>query len=190
MLLAQRLRRARTAGGGGSGGSGGIVEAVGVIGGSFSANVDTSEAVELTASSQYSSVYVPQNAFDGVWSRSNAWISDNNNLPNPDGSCWIQWEFVSPISVKALRIKPRPVRHGNPTDFLLKFSNAGSFTGEEILVVSFAGLVSPPNNNTPMDWCEVPDPVPALFMRMEIHAYDDSEDYGWTAIGETDLYKV
>lgn len=144
---------------------------------------DTNKS-QISASSIYTGTYPASNAFDGE-TNSNVWISDDSNGPNPDGSCWLQWDFGTQKRIREFRMRRRPNAGSEnfPNEMEIYVSATGDFTGEE----TFVGSAS--NNdaafNTWAGWNTISAPKAARYLRIEIHSMHRSgSGYDWVTVSE------
>lgn len=112
-------------------------------------------------------------AFDGVvhpTSTANAWFSTVENTPNPDGSCWLQWDFGlgNEKEISGIRMYPQGTDgsvQNFPEDIVVRVGDDPTFTTSEIdtpLTLNFsAGAWS--------GWQAIATTGLYRYLRVEIH---------------------
>lgn len=126
-----------------------------------------------TASSQWSGSYLPKYVWNGPTGGGLSWLCAAGNLPNPDGSCWLNWDFETDKEPTDVRIKARPDTGGRnawPSRIRILGSSTGAYTGEE--VVLYHDDVPNASSQTPGSWSDwMAFDLHSLYryLRMEIH---------------------
>jgi len=112
---------------------------------------------EATASSRVSSDYDAVEAWDGIVDGSdttaNAWISNNSNPPDVDGSLWWQLDFSSAKDLRGFRFQSREASGYDqwPDDVkVLGKTSAQSWAEATTL---YDGAISGASGLSPGDWC-------------------------------------
>lgn len=152
------------------------------------------DKTQCTASSQYSSSYIPDEAWDGIadGSTANSWLNNGGTNPhNPDGSCYIQWNFGVGREITWMRFHTRG-NGGNdawPSNIKILGSNTGSFSGEETTLydddVPGASGMSPDEWSV---WMQFTAHGYYQYLRMEIHErYVYQAGGTWFAIQEVEF---
>lgn len=149
----------------------------------------------ISASSQYSADYTPAEAFDGIGQgegdSGNCWISSAGNGPNPDGSCYVEFDFGEPLEIVQVQMCRRDDAGSEnfPKDFQVLSSNTGAFTGEE----EDYGIYQN-NDATFGEWANwhtmVSGNIDARqYLRIEIHSkWNSGSALNWVAIKEIRFY--
>jgi len=127
-------------------------------GGSMSVLQGTSgTASECTGSSQISSSYPPSEAWDGVIDgtdgTNNAWVSNNSNPPDSDGSLYIQWDFSAAKLLTGFRFQAREATGYDqwPDDVKVLGKTSAQAWGEATTL--YDGAISGASSMVPGDWC-------------------------------------
>lgn len=141
---------------------------------------------QCTASSQYSTTYRDEYAFDG--NISSAWLSDNSGSQT-DGSCWLQWDFEEEKLIGKMRMAARSGGAQNefPEDIKIYCSSTGDFSGEETHLGNFT-LSQPAGGGEYCDWITISVSIEKRYLRIEIHSQQrvpgQNASGSWLAVGE------
>lgn len=133
----------------------------------------------------------PIECFNGIsesGNNSDAWISEDGvgDGPNVNGQCWLQWEFPGEREVLAVRMCRRAGTAINfPKDIVLKASDTGAFSGEEVTVGSMT--LADVSANSWTNWYTLSNPSSKKYLRIEIHSMYDDGVYDWVAIQEVEF---
>jgi len=148
---------------------------------------------QCTASSVYSVSYKAEEAWNGIASSSTAdsWMSANS-CTNPDGSCWLKWDFGQNRDIQQMRFHTRGNGGYNcwPSNIKILGSATGAYAGEEITL--YDDDVPNAASLTPDEWTDwmVFDTHDNLrYLKMEIHEeyHYSGSGYDWVAVSEVEF---
>ena len=141
---------------------------------------------ECSASSEYSWRYEAVEAFNGIiGSTGDCWICSDSNVPNPNGSCYIQFNFDESKKILAFQMCRRGDSNCEnfPKEMRLLGSQNGKFEGEEVVLGIFQN-----SDVTYGDWSiwqNIQNNIWCISLRIEIHSmWESSTDFGWVAVSE------
>ena len=156
---------------------------------------NSTDSAQCSASSSFSSSYYPVEAWDGIYGGNNtvnAWINNGGTNPaNPDGSCYIQWNFGAAKSIHSMRFHTRGDggQDAWPSNIKILVSTTGVFSGEEATLydddVPGASSMSPDEWSV---WMPFTNYGSYQYLRMEIHErYVYQAGGTWFAIQEVEF---
>lgn len=128
-----------------------------------------------SASSEYSSSYTAEDAFDGdVSSYLNRWLSaddgyDASGLPVSGNGEWYQLAFGAAKEVLKFRLFSSNTQDKIPRKITPYVSGTGAFAGEEVNTGQIDYGVTAPSINAWTDWWEIVTSADAAYLRLEIN---------------------
>lgn len=148
---------------------------------------------QLTASSTFSGTFPASKAWDGIsesGDTTNCWISSSANSPNTDGTCYLQWDFGTDITIFEIRACRRENAGAEnfPKDIVIKTADDAAFTTNVNTVGS--GTFSDAAFDSFSDWIVLNSPIASQYLRMEIHSmYLSGGAQTWVAVQEIQFRK-
>lgn len=131
------------------------------------AGSDTRKTMVSHSSRDTSSV-PGEKAFDGL--ATSQWRSDQNDIPDPGGSCYLEWDFGAALDVSEVRLHSTSDTQYNdfPEDIKIYGSATGAFGGEEALLGAIT--FDNPGIDAWTSWFEISSHAAYRYVRVEFHS--------------------
>lgn len=148
----------------------------------------------ISSSSEYSSSYSPDNAFNGqaeTGSADECWISTEGSGPNVDGRCWLQWSFDTSKTITSIRMCRRSDAESEnfPRQLVIFASETGAFAGEETQVADIE--LDDAAFNSWSEWRDFDTELAAPYLRVQIRTmWTSGSSYDWVAVQEVELKEL
>jgi len=134
-----------------------------------------------TADSIFSGTYSADKAFDN--NHGTYWIRNQLN----DFPAWLQYQFTTQKQIQKIRIRIRPsyaITRG-PSDFIVKASNTGSFSGEEVDLYSTTGATYSEGVYSEFFFANED-----IYLYYRIHITDNNGDGNYIDIAEVEMIEI